>query len=200
MRPITDHELKIINKTAKSLAPFFVFSYYDKEDIEQEIRLLCIQILDNYDETKSDLYTYLFMAARHSIINMQRTKLSRTIAYCNTCEYNKEGECTKHTDRAECRQYNIRVKNNIKKWNLANPSVLDDENFSFECDYGAELDGRVIYNVVDSEIPAKLRRDYLTYLDGGYLPYYNKKLVVTKIREIAVNHKFVDKDDVVWED
>jgi hypothetical protein len=175
--------LDIINKTAKNLAPFFTFSYYDVEDIEQEIRILCLKILNNYEEEKSDLYTFLFMNARNAMIDLRRSKLSRTILKpddnCSVEEYKK---------------YQKKITHNNKKKSVAEPQLLSEElladNLSVEYDLAGDMDKKYIFSVIDREVPTKLRREYLIYLEGGKLSYYDKLLVLRTIREIAEKYGF----------
>ena len=182
---IDNKELEIINKTAKNLAPFFTFSYYDIEDIEQEIRILCLKILKNYDEEKSDLYTFLFMNARNFMIDLRRSKLSRTIP-------KPDDNCS---DKENIK-YNKKKNHNNKKRSVAEPQLLSEkivaENLFVEYDLAGDLDNKYMFSVIDREVPAKLRREYLIYLDGGKLSYYDKLLVIQAIRNIAKKHGFVD--------
>jgi hypothetical protein len=187
---VTEKQLLIINKTARNLAPFFVFSYYDKEDIEQEIRITCLKVLPDYDETKSDLYTFLFMNARNALMDMRRLKLSRTVI---PCRFDSEGKCIEHENEEGCRLYRRRNHDNGRKRSIAEPQSLSDEQLSITYDLGASLDNQYIFAIIDKEIPAKIRRDYLIYLEGGTLAYYNKLVVLQHIRAIAKKHGFIEE-------
>lgn len=195
---ITNKELDTINKVAKNLSPFFAFGYYDIEDIEQEIRLICLQVLENFDGSKKadGLYCYLFAHARNMLIDLRRLKLGRTISPCKSCVHNNEGVCTKHDDITECQRYKTKVENNNKKKAIINPQPLDPEQVPILYDLATTIDNAYIFCEIDKEIPHNLRRDYLRFLDGVRLPHYNRKQVLVAIREIAARKGFIQKCDI----
>lgn len=199
---LTISELDTINKVAKNLSPFFAFGYYDVEDIEQEIRLICLQTLEGFDRSKKidGLYCYLFVHARNMLIDLRRLKLGRTISPCKSCVYNEGGVCTKHENITECERYKTKVENNNKKKAIINPQPLDPEQVPISYDLAEVLDNSYIFAEIDREIPNNLRRDYLRFLDGVTLPHYNRRQVLQAIREIAASKGFIQKCDIDEED
>jgi DNA-directed RNA polymerase specialized sigma24 family protein len=196
---ITHAELSTINKVAKNLSPFFAFGYYDVEDIEQEIRLICLQVLEGFDGSKKadGLYCYLFAHARNMLIDLRRLKLGRTISPCKSCVYDDGGKCTKHDDITECQRYRTKLDNNNKKKSVINPQPLDPEQVPVLYDLASLLDNAYIFAEIDKEIPNNLRRDYLRFLDGIRLPHYNRKQVLVAIREIAARKGFIKDGEIV---
>lgn len=191
---ITDQELKIINRVARTLSPIFTFSYYDREDIEQEVRLMCIQFIDKNGKIEEiSLYNLLFTHCRNGLIDIRRAKSSKTVNPCLYCKHNKGGICDKHKGLIDCKKYQRLLLNNRKKHDLSNVYDTSDEPFEV-VDLGAELDKKTIWEEIDRAIPPDLRHDYIRYLDGISLPYYNKQIILKTIRNIAVEKGILNEE------
>lgn len=185
----TKEELKTINRVAKVLSPLFTFSYYDKDDIEQETKLFCLQILDKFNPSKGSLYTFLFISCRTYLMNIRRQQYTKNCHPCDKCEYNNMG-CTKYSNQLECEKCRKTILNNERKYDLANVYPTLD-NISYNIDFEKLIDDAELYNTIDKNIPANIRHNYKKFLDGVSLSYYDKKIVVDTIKQIAIEKGYI---------
>lgn len=186
---VTNDELKIINRVAKNLSPIFAFSYYDKEDIAQEVRLLCLQIIEDFDSSKGGLYTYLFIYCRNYLLDIRRSKYKKTIHPCTICEF-YEGKCTKHNNTEECAKYWRDLKINMKKRDLATVHPIFDKVY-YEVDFATMFDNKEVCEEIDRAIPANMRHNYIKFLEGISINNYDRVRVIETIQRIAKEKGFI---------
>ena len=74
---LIDLAVPIINKIAKSRQTRNIFAYFDKEDIFQEIWLLCLDALQRYNPENGELENFLSKHVCHRMKNLKRDKYFR---------------------------------------------------------------------------------------------------------------------------
>jgi DNA-directed RNA polymerase specialized sigma24 family protein len=72
---LSKEHLEIIQKVARKLATSF--SYYEKEDVEQEVVIFCMELMPKWDKDRP-LENFLTVAARTRLYTLIREKYYRT--------------------------------------------------------------------------------------------------------------------------
>lgn len=68
--------LGYVKKISKNLGNTHTFDIWEKDDIEQEVYLLMLQAVDEYDEKKGDDYMFYFNYIKNRLSNFRRDNYS----------------------------------------------------------------------------------------------------------------------------
>ncbi len=177
-------------KISKSISSKFRFGYYEKEDIEQEVYILCVNALERYDSSQP-LENFLWTHVKNRLCNLKRNKYERKETPCLKCPlYDKlrqvnDSQCQKFEDKCDCDLYKKWVYRNNAKKALSGASSSKETSIIQANDVRKELNNHEhaemeeIFNIIDRELPAELRQDYVKYKYGVRL----KKATVAALLE-----------------
>jgi len=177
--------LNHIDTAVKAVARRYQFGYYDSDDMFQQGRLFCLEVLHKFDPARGSLENFLKTHLRYRFLNLQRQKLSRTDSPCELCQFNDSGECIAFNNEDECEKCKAWRQRNESKKSLMNTfPVEEDFTLSETFDIPTKLTLQEIFNWVDENLPANLRQDFRRIVDGGTIPKQRRKTVFSKIRQI----------------
>jgi DNA-directed RNA polymerase specialized sigma24 family protein len=163
--------ISIIMKVSKRLAPRYVFSGYEIEDIEQEAFLLGISGLKNFDPSRP-LENFM-----HTHIN-NRLKTFKRDNYFRL-DYGASG-AQKIQDR---------------KKNLLEPVCLENVYMAHMDDStSSEAHLNEMLELIDRKLPSHLRRDYLKLQSEASLPKGRRAYIVQVIERI-INGEYEDEEN-----
>lgn len=149
-----------IMKIAKRLAPKYVFTGYDTEDIEQEGFLIGIAGLDKYDPSRP-LENFMYTHINNRLKTFKRNNYYRM-------DYGSSAQ--KLQDR---------------KRNLIEPLSIDNiYNICAQDHIVSDVHLSEILELIDRKLPADLRRDYLKLQSNSSLPKQRKVAIVEAIEKI----------------
>ena len=192
---MTEEEVvAIIEKVARMLANRFKFGYHDYEDMKQQACLFAWEGLEKYDGVRN-LQSFLWTLVHNQLFNYKRDNFERPNSPCEECDSNKDSECTIYKDdKLECPSYNGWTTRNIIKKNLMLPICLEsicDENDQ-QIYNNEQSDNNAILNeivdIINKELPIKLRHDYLRLKNNFKLSKTKKMAVREAIRDILTKH------------
>lgn len=149
-----------IIKIAKRLAPKYVFSGYDVEDIEQEAFLIGIKGLEKYDPSRP-LENFMYTHINNRLKTFKRDNYYRL-------DYGTEAQ--KIQDR---------------KKNLLEPVSIEAVYTVCATDQttnNAQM--KEVLELIDRKLPAHLRRDYLKLQSNSPLPKSRKAYIIQVIEQI----------------
>ncbi|MCK5608637.1 hypothetical protein KAR91_42535 [Candidatus Pacearchaeota archaeon] len=149
-----------IIKIAKRLAPKYVFSGYDVEDIEQEAFLIGIKGLEKYDPSRP-LENFMYTHINNRLKTFKRDNYYRL-------DYGTEAQ--KIQDR---------------KKNLLEPVSIEAVHTVCATDQttnNAQM--KEVLELIDRKLPAHLRRDYLKLQSNSPLPKSRKAYIIQVIEQI----------------
>ena len=179
---LDNNVMEIIESIINMIAPSFIFSYYDVDDIKQEARIFALEALKRFDPEKGELRTFLLTHIKNRLINLRRDKLFRLTPPCFLCKHYDEG-CNLFDNEDDCKT----LRTWKKKKDVAQPVSYDVDNLNNnDKSVHDQLDFKHLLKMIDEELPIKLRRYYLIYLDGGKIDHYYKNLLLNEIKEIAI--------------
>ncbi len=156
--------MEIIDKISKRLSYKFVFPGFDREDIEQEAKIIAMDGLTRYDPDKP-LENFLWVHVRKRLINFKRDNFTRP-APCSSCPLKaylkKSDTCKLFKDKMECELYsNWKARTEAKK-NVINPiSISGIVEEGGEYDVMGSIDNKEVLAVIDAEIPIWMRHVWL---------------------------------------
>jgi len=195
---MTEQEvLDVIEKVVARLAYKFRFGYHDIDDMKQQGRLAAWKSLEAYDESRK-LEPYLWTSVRNSLYNFKRNKFERPDKPCLKCPVDAycidTDICNKYEDTHECHWYYGWIRRNATKKNLMTPVTLagvrdeDEDNMKLMDNIGDAVENAEIYQLIDSNIPMNLRRDWLISQEGSRLPKPRREKLQHAIGVILEEH------------
>ena len=156
-------ETKVIDtimKIAKRLAPKYVFTGYDVDDIEQEAFLIGVAGLEKYDPSRP-LENFMYTHINNRLKTFKRNNYYRM-------DYGSSAQ--KLQDR---------------KRNLLEPMCLDNiYNICAQDHIVSDAHLNEILDLIDRKLPAHLRTDYLKLQSNSSLPKSRKAIVIDAIEKI----------------
>lgn len=142
--------LQAIQEIASTIAPKFVFGYFEADDIEQEAIIAGLEAIHKYDEEKGSIRTFLFTHIHRQMCNLKRNKYYRLDKDNNSSESYRESK-----------------KDLVGK----SPNPLSDsvvERF-FEENVDEQIDAYELFNTIDNNFPIHYRTLWLRFLSGSRL-------------------------------
>lgn len=184
--------VEIINRVAARLASTFKFGYHEIDDMKQQAALFAWEGIDKYDGVRP-LENFLWVHVRNRLYNFKRNNYARPDKPCYNCPLNAyvDGQCTAYDNVMDCEFYEKwHNRNEVKKSLMSTKESMDihgDKNTTVE----DEVFGKHIYQIVDKEIPANLREDWIRFANKLKLPKNKRLILIEKIKEILEGHGIV---------
>lgn len=193
---MTEEEvLEIFDKVANGLASKFKFGYHDLDDMKQQARILCIEGVERYDDSKgTSLFTFLWTHTKNRLSNFKRDKFQRPKP-CLKCPLNAYDEslpsqCSAYTDKSNCDPYKSWESKYSAKKNLMSPieisSVRDERESGMKTTVSMAdmLDNKYLIEKIDDNIPLALRADWIKLKNGVNLKKSEKEKLFEEARKI----------------
>ena len=159
-----------IRKIAKRLAPRYVFTGYEIDDIEQEAFLIGIAGLSKYD-TSRPLENFMYTHINNRLKTFKRDNYYRM-------DYGTSAQAIQD-----------------RKKNLLEPTSISDICSVYISDsVSSDVHLKETLELIDEKLPAHLRRDYLKLRANFFLPKNRKANIVEVIKQI-IEGEFVQKEE-----
>lgn len=167
--------LKVIKR---ALSAKFRFAYHTKEDISQEIDLMCLEAISKYDGIRP-LENFLMSHCKKRLINLKRV-YNRKVDLCKECRECRGGDlcgvCKPKVERAEAKK---------KSFDFVDIDSLDEDSEVLQYVSSVSIASiSEIYQIIDEELPTDLRPFYLKLLHNTPISMYNKQRVFNSILKI----------------
>lgn len=187
--------LEKIEHAVRLLAPSFVFGFYDVDDIKQQARIFGMEAIPRYD-TGRPLENFMFSHIKNRLINFRRDNYKRNDPPCTLCHAGRQNE---HIDGQICERYRKWKRTNSRKANLMSPihidSVADEHERTMRSE--SEVDANVniaeMSRLIDEQLSAELRSDYLRMKAGESIPKTRQAKVKDAVRVILKD--FIDDEE-----
>lgn len=186
--------LQAINNVTTKLAYKFRFGYHEIEDMKQQATVFAIEAMDKYDKTRP-LENFLWTHIRNRLFNFKRDNYQRPDKPCLTCpEYdphlqNSSNECKKYTDKTCCDLYSCWFNRNSAKKNIMDTKNINDLPLCASQDFRQDLSNQEIVRILDENIPASHRENYLKLKYGSKISNIDKKNLYQVINEILKDYE-----------
>lgn len=161
----SEEQLETIQRIARRISYKYTFGHYDLEDIQQEAIMFGIEALKRYNP-ELPLENYLYVSIKNRLFNFKRDNYHRRACACGECK-----PCLKRET----------------KRNILEPisiGLISDINESQTYVTSEEYDVKEIQNLLDENLPAEHREDYLKIQAGVKVPYATKKRIQNLIEGI----------------
>jgi DNA-directed RNA polymerase specialized sigma24 family protein len=158
---------EVILNIAKRLAPKYVFAGYDKEDIEQEAFLIGVAGLEKYDPSRP-LENFMYTHINNRLKTFKRDNYYRL-------DYGTSAQ---------------KIQN--RKRSLLEPIPIHSLYILYSSDNiedAAQINE--ILELIDNNLPAKSRRDYLRLQSNAHLPKGRKAQIISVVQSI-INGDFIE--------
>ncbi|HYH67675.1 MAG TPA: hypothetical protein VD866_23460 [Urbifossiella sp.] len=162
-----------IEHVVRGLRRKFRSRVHGEDDTDQQIRLLCLQVLPKYRPEVGKLEGFLYRAVRNRMMNEARAEYGRVAdPECRVCFDRERGRGPGHAGGQPCDTHlRWKARNEVIR-NLAHPapmqSVSEEHESRTRVAGTAEADavGRELSLLIDSKLPVGMREDYLKMLAG----------------------------------
>lgn len=191
-----DELIRIVEDIAKQLVDKFTFGPFEYRDIKQQCYLEALKAINRttgkcYDKSRP-LKDFLFIHIKNRLHNFERDNSYRGHNPCKTCPFydkmfkGSDNQCLKFTQRLECELYA-----NHRRWNDAKMSLYgaaDQVDRPEACQEGEpiieELCRQELLDLIDRELPADIRPDFLRLLANVRVSNKRRSIVRAAIRDI----------------
>jgi len=194
-----EYVLEKIDSVARLLCRQYVFGYYDKDDLFQEMRYQALLAMPKYDPGGFDtdgnpnrkLENFLFTHFNNRLINLIRDKCRRNDPPCKICHENNQHL---HEDGQICSKYAKWRARNDAKANLARPLdiglIADEHERNMRCQANVEESAEVdeAIRMVDEKLPVEMRADYLRMRAGEKLTKARRLKIEETVKAILKDY------------
>ena len=164
---MTEQEVTAIRqKVCERSAPKYTFYGYEARDMIQEANIICIEALERYDE-KRPLENFLAANLSNRLKNFVRD--------------NHFVACSDENRAKVYKPAQLDNDNGIEHWMDLKLYWLD------------EIDRKALFKIIDKELPASMRLDYLKIQNDVYIPKSRREEIVRKIQEILEDHGYYEE-------
>lgn len=151
------------------ISTFSTFSYFTKEDISQEVALLCLEALPSYKEVEGGtLYSFLSSHVRNRLYNLVRNKYKRYDTPCKKCPLGAfSGSCLRFsTPSTQCFllqnwEARERARSEAASCGGEGPERFSEEN-------GVSESRGEFFEWLDTSLSKEERREWATIKSGNY--------------------------------
>jgi|TARA_B100001094_G_scaffold110807_2_gene106668 DNA-directed RNA polymerase specialized sigma subunit len=155
-----------INKVCNRIAPKYTFYGYTADDMKQEAFIICVEALNRYDEARP-LENFLSVNLSNRLKNFVRD---------NHFIKNDDGD-------------RIKV---LKPAQLEYENTIVDDRKKFSITY-SQIQDRDMFEVIDKNLPAQARMDYLKILNDVYITKQRKEEILFMIYDILEEHGYCEE-------
>lgn len=157
---------EIIQKVCERSAPKYTFYGYEAKDMIQEANIICIEALERYDE-------------RRPLENFLAANLSNRLK--NFVRDNHFVSCSDENRAKVYQPAQLDNDNSIQHWIDIRLHWLDN------------IDQDEIFKIIDKDLPASMRLDYLKMQNDVYIPKSRREEIVEQIQEILEEHGYYEE-------
>ena len=159
-----EETLEIIYRVSKRIAPRYTFYGYTADDMIQESFFICVEALNRYDEVRP-LENFLSFHLSRRLKNFVRDN-----------HYSKDSS--------------------QERINVMQPAQLENGDM-IENGYGLgdyeDLDYREMGRIVNAELPASMRMDYIKMINDVYIPKPRREEIKNTIRILLEEHGYYEE-------
>jgi DNA-directed RNA polymerase specialized sigma subunit len=164
---MTEQEVTaIIQKVCERSAPKYTFYGYDSRDMIQEANIICIEALERYDEERP-LENFLAANLSNRLKNFVRDNHFVACSDDNRAKVYKPAQ--------------LDNDNTIEHWIDVKLYWLD------------EIDRKSLLKIIDKELPASMRLDYLKMQNDVYIAKSRREEIIKKTQEILEDHGYYEE-------
>lgn len=159
--------LSVIDDVVINLSSTFHFGCFEREDLQQEGRILAVKALPKWDVKRgASLRTFLYQAVKRGFINFKRDNYQRPIP----------------KDIPEDKLERLLKRNDAKRSLMETAEPSDDDGKSFES--ADTIQQRELFSLIDRQLPVELRSDYRCILEDVKIPKHRRDRVILALKEI----------------
>jgi hypothetical protein len=189
---LTEEEVLLaIENAVRRHSRRFTFGYYGRDDIEQEARIMAMEVLPKYVREvegpdgrvrQRALEPFLSTHIHNRLCNLKRNKFRRIDAPCKSCH---AGVPCKGAGENYCERYSSWKARNDRKASYMEPwSIMEDDDRPGPSPVEEIAEREELSSFVGFRVPASLRADYLRMRDGVRIPPARRGAVEGALREI----------------
>lgn len=193
MNPNDPKVIDIINKIATQHSRTKKkFGYLTQEDLFNEIWVICLEKLQDFDQERGDLERFLRVTVKNRLINRSKDITKLIKSPCPTCPFHKigiPGDCKKFGEnRHQCdkwAKYQLNKQSRDSLINAAEEKVQRETSDTIL----SELSNEEFIKGIQGKIAEKYLRDFEEFISGGELPSFKINRLRKHIKEILKQDK-----------
>lgn len=185
---IDEKTFEIINRIAKDHSAK-TFGYLKQEDLKNEIWIICLEILQNYDYSRGELENFLRFSVKNRLINKFKDITKSVRSPCPRCPYffkDEDPTCAKFSeDQYQCdkwRNYQLSVDSRNSLLN-ASESTVERQVTANSIN---SLVSQESQEILAKNIDPKYKRDFEQLVSGGKLSKQKFKKLKREIERVLI--------------
>jgi len=186
-----DDKFQIIERIANEHSNK-VFGYLDKDDLKNEIWVICLEQIDTYDDSKGNLENYLRVLVKNRMINRFKDITKSVRPPCPRCPHydpgNSPSDCAEYGhDRHKCskwRNYILSVESRNSLLN-AMEQQIDREHDS--CVINNTM-GKELIELAESGLVPSLFQDLKRVMNGNKVSKQRKIRLYSELKKLLISY------------
>lgn len=188
-KELTEEEVSIITRIADEHSNK-TFGYLDKDDLKNEIWIICLEKIGTYSEEKGRLENYLRVLVKNRLINKFKDITKSVSSPCPKCPFYapgvKPGDCAQFgEDKYQCdkwRNYQLSKDSRNSLLNAVEPQL--------ERDIGSNALNKMTFDevvlIAGSGLNKKFQKDLLDLRNGNKLSNQRKKRLQREVAKVLI--------------
>lgn len=188
-KELTEKEMAIITKIAEEHSNK-TFGYLDKDDLKNEIWVICLEKIETYSEEKGKLENYLRVLVKNRLVNKFKDITKSVSSPCPKCPFYapgiKPGDCSEYgEEKYQCNKWrNYQLSKNSRN------SLLNAMEPQIERDVSSaalnKMTSDEIFLIAGSGLNKRFQKDLIDLKNGNKITNQRKKRLQKEIAKVLV--------------
>lgn len=163
------------------------FGYLDKNDMKNEIWVICLEQLEKYEESRGDIEHFLRVAVKTRLINRFKDVTKSVKSPCPKCPFfdrNAPSDCAKFGDsKMDCDKW--KKYQGLKQSRNSLLNIVEDQNKrTVEDKSSNHIINDELKSLVLQKLPLEYHHDFTQLTSGGKLNKQREKLLINIVKTI----------------
>lgn len=188
-KELTEEEISIITRIANEHSNK-TFGYLDKDDLKNEIWVICLEKIGTYSEEKGKLENYLRVLVKNRLVNKFKDITKSVSSPCPKCPFYapgvEPGDCAQFgEDKYQCNKWrNYQLSKNSRN------SLLNAMEPQLERDIASNALNKMTFDevvlIAGSGLNKKFQKDLLDLRNGNKLSNQRKKRLQREVAKVLI--------------
>lgn len=186
---LTEEQEAIITKIAEEHSNK-TFGYLDKDDLKNEIWVICLEKIDTYSEDKGRLENYLRVLVKNRLINKFKDITKSVVSPCPKCPFyapgTAPGDCSEFgKEKYQCdkwRNYQLSKESRNSLLNATEPQIERD----ISANALTKMTADEVILIAGSGLNKKFQKDLMDLKNGNKISNQRKKRLQREVAKVLI--------------
>lgn len=172
------------------------FGYFEKNDLVNEVWVLCLEKIKEFDPAEGQLENFLRVIVKNGLTNKWKAVSKISKPPCSRCEFwlgpHKKPDCMAFgLEKEKCGKYHNYILSKDSKNSLLGGAEMMNERL-MEKDILGQIAGEELVELIRGKIELKYKKDFEKFIQHENLTE-NKIKRLSKIVKTAINEMHLEK-------